>query len=137
MHAIDWQLDGRRQCFEGSPAIWQRQRSPATINDGEMVGKKKSPMCTKSARLNQMVGSVPADRRRLVTEALHSLIIFRKKKPLFLSADAPINRRHLQLIAEIIPDSTKNSSLPHRRRIGAISQQNCRSLLSPYTSAMG
>ena len=43
------------------------------INDGEKVEKKRSEtlaMCTKSAEVHQMVGSVPADRQRLVTEAL-------------------------------------------------------------------
>ena len=42
------------------------------IDDGEKVEKRSetSAMCTTLAELRRMVDSVPADRRRLVTEAL-------------------------------------------------------------------
>ena len=51
-----------------------KDKSPIT-DDREKVGQRKkrsemTAMCTKSAKVRQMVGSVPDDRRRLDTEAL-------------------------------------------------------------------
>ena len=72
MHTIGRELAGHQQRIEGSPARCQRQ--VPIIYDGEKCEKKKesetSAMCTKSAEVRQMVGSVPVDRWRLVTEAL-------------------------------------------------------------------
>ena len=70
MYCIGQKTVGRLQCIKGSRRDIN-DMSPI-IDDGEKVEKKSesSAMCIKCAEVRQMVGSVLADRRRLVKKAL-------------------------------------------------------------------
>ena len=58
-------------CSASKEALRDVNKSPI-IDGGEKSEKRSdtSAMCTKSAVVRQVVGSVPADHRRSVTEAL-------------------------------------------------------------------
>ena len=102
---------------------WKPGEMSTSIGDGERVEKRSetSAMCTKSAEVCQVVGSVPADRQRLITETLADTPpIIKKKNAVIVGRCADQSTTYLGLITEIIPDSTKNSSVTHCQRIGTV-----------------